>query len=151
MGQLLSSLNLRGNSDIVPEIGFDIENAAPTTEESEIHDELYNLLIQPTTELLQSFRQYEPASDMIREAIASPTTENEDKAWEAVTPTVNMLRTFYSYSAQLEKGIPTLLNVLCKDGTTKDLDRHPGLTKLFADLLDFVFEFDYIKKSCYSK
>jgi hypothetical protein len=35
--------------------------------------------------------------------------------------------------------------VLCKDGTTKDLDRHPGLTKLFADLLDFVFEFDYIK------
>ncbi|KAG1117860.1 hypothetical protein G6F40_002640 [Rhizopus arrhizus] len=145
MGQLLSSLNLRGNSDIVPEIGFDIENAAPTTEESEIHDELYTLLIQPTTELLQSFRQYEPASDMIREAIASPTTENEDKAWEAVTPTVNMLRTFYSYSSQLEKGIPTLLNVLCKDGTTKDLDRHPGLTKLFADLLDFVFEFDYIK------
>lgn len=35
--------------------------------------------------------------------------------------------------------------MLCKDGTTKDLDRHPGLTKLFADLLDFVFEFDYIK------
>lgn len=123
MGQLLSSLNLRGNSDIVPEIGFDIESkceaikknkkkkqiklthfnldAAPTTEESEIHDELYTLLIQPTTELLQSFRQYEPASDMIREAIASPTTENEDKAWEAVTPTVNMLRTFYSYSSQL--------------------------------------------------
>lgn len=43
--------------------------------------------------------------------------------------------------------IPTLLNVLCKDGTTKDLDRHPGLTKLFADVLDFVFEFDYIKVS----
>lgn len=37
--------------------------------------------------------------------------------------------------------------MLCKDGTTKDLDRHPGLTKLFADLLDFVFEFDYIKVS----
>lgn len=43
------------------------------------------------------------------------------------------------------RGIPILLNVLCKDGTTKDLDRHPGLTKLFADLLDFVFEFDYLK------
>lgn len=38
-----------------------------------------------------------------------------------------------------------LLNVLCKDGVTKDLDRHPGLTKLFADILDFVFEFDYLK------
>jgi hypothetical protein len=45
-----------------------------------------------------------------------------------------------------ERGIPMLLNVLCKDGvTTKDLDRHPGLTKLFADILDFVFEFDYLK------
>lgn len=38
-----------------------------------------------------------------------------------------------------------LLNVLCKDGVTKDLDRHPGLTKLFADILNFVFEFDYLK------
>lgn len=26
MGQILASLNLRGNSDIVPEIGFDIES-----------------------------------------------------------------------------------------------------------------------------
>ncbi|KAI9269372.1 hypothetical protein BY458DRAFT_533733 [Sporodiniella umbellata] len=145
MGQLLSSFSFRGNSDIVPEIGFDIENASPTTEESEIHDELHKLLIQPTPNLLQSFKHYEPASDAIRDAIASPSAENEDKAWNAVTPTVNMLRTFYYYSSELETEIPTLLNVLCKDGTTKDLDRHPGLTKLFADLLDFVFEFDYIK------
>lgn len=42
-----------------------------------------------------------------------------------------------------------LLNVLCEDGVTKDLDRHPGLTKLFADILDFVFEFDYLKV-CFS-
>lgn len=38
-----------------------------------------------------------------------------------------------------------LLNILCKDGVTKDLDRHPGITKLFADVLDFVFEFDNLK------
>ncbi|RCH81121.1 Protein fam49a [Rhizopus azygosporus] len=145
MGQLLSSLNLRGNSDIVPEIGFDIENAAPSPEELEIYNELHTLLIQPTSNLLQSFKQYEPASDAIRDAIATPSDDNEDKAWNAVLPTVNMLRTFYSYSSELGRGIPILLNVLCKDGTTKDLDRHPGLTKLFADLLDFVFEFDYLK------
>jgi hypothetical protein len=29
MGQLLASLNLRGNSDIVPEINFDIESKLP--------------------------------------------------------------------------------------------------------------------------
>ena len=38
-----------------------------------------------------------------------------------------------------------LLNMLCKDGVTKDLDRHPGLTRLFADILDFAFEFDNLK------
>ncbi|KAG1462363.1 hypothetical protein G6F55_003004 [Rhizopus delemar] len=145
MGQLLSSLNLRSNSDIVPEIGFDIETAAPTTEELEVYNELHAIIIQPTTQLLQYFKRYQPASDSIRDAIASPSRENEDKAWEAVLPTVDMLRTFYHYSSELGTSIPTLLNVLCKDGTTKDLDRHPGLTKLFADVLDFVFEFDYIK------
>lgn len=145
MGQLLSSLNLRGNSDIVPEIGFDIETATPTTEELEIYTELHGLLIDPRANLLSSFKRYEPASDAIRDAIASPSSDNEDKAWEAVIPTVNMLRTFYGYSSDLGRGIPSLLNVLCRDGTTKDLDRHPGLAKLFTDLLDFVFEFDYLK------
>lgn len=82
---------------------------------------------------------------------------------------MDALREFYSYSSELgknnseniyflitllisctfyikERGIPMLLNVLCKDGgTTKDLDGHPGLTRLFAEILDFVFEFDYLK------
>ncbi|KAG1052568.1 hypothetical protein G6F43_005311 [Rhizopus delemar] len=101
MGQLLSSLNLRSNSDIVPEIGFDIETAAPTTEELEVYNELHAIIIQPTTQLLQYFKRYQPASDSIRDAIASPSRENEDKAWEAVLPTVDMLRTFYHYSSEL--------------------------------------------------
>ncbi|KAG2204962.1 hypothetical protein INT47_002586 [Mucor saturninus] len=113
MGQLLASLNLRSHSDIVPEIGFDIE-------------------IQPNTTLLKSLKEYKPASDCIRNAIATPNPENEEIAWNAVLPTVDMLTAFYSYSSEL-------------DGVTKDLDRHPGLTKLFADILDFVFEFDYLK------
>ncbi|KAI8370011.1 hypothetical protein BD560DRAFT_370500 [Blakeslea trispora] len=147
MGQILASLNLRGNSDIVPEINFDIENASPSTEERAIYTELYNILVEPNSRLLERLRQYSPASEQIRHAIASPSSENEDKAWNAVLPTVEMLREFYSYSSELERGIPMLLNVLCKDGgvTTKELDRHPGLTKLFADILDFVFEFDSLK------
>ncbi|KAI8369125.1 hypothetical protein EDC96DRAFT_503933 [Choanephora cucurbitarum] len=147
MGQILASLNLRGNSDIVPEINFDIENASPSTEEKAIYNELYNILVEPNSRLLEKLGQYRPASEPIRHAIASPSNENEDKAWNAVLPTVEMLREFYSYSSELERGIPMLLNVLCKDGgvTTKELDRHPGLTKLFADILDFVFEFDSLK------
>ncbi|KAI9359848.1 hypothetical protein BD770DRAFT_419396 [Pilaira anomala] len=145
MGQLLASLNLRGNSDIVPEIGFDIEKATPLSEELGDYNQLLTLLVQPNSSLLKSLKEYKPASDSIRNAIAQPTIENEDKAWNAVLPTVDMLRQFYHYSSELERGIPMLLNVLCKDGVTKDLDRHPGLTKLFADILNFVFEFDYLK------
>ncbi|KAI8083381.1 uncharacterized protein B0P05DRAFT_578686 [Gilbertella persicaria] len=147
MGQLLASLNLRGNSDIVPEINFDIENATPSSEEMETYKQLYKMLVEPNPTLLAKLNNYKPASDLIRNAIANSSTENEDKAWKAVLPTVDMLRDFYSYSSELERGIPMLLNVLCKDGgvTTKELDRHPGLTKLFADILDFVFEFDSLK------
>lgn len=77
--------------------------AAPTTEELEVYNELHAIIIQPTTQLLQYFKRYQPASDSIRDAIASPSRENEDKAWEAVLPTVDMLRTFYHYSSELGK------------------------------------------------
>ncbi|GAN08339.1 FAM49 family protein [Mucor ambiguus] len=148
MGQILASLNLRGGTDsIVPEIHFDIENARPISEELGVYNELHALLVQPNSNLLNILKEYKPASDEIRNAIATPNQENEDKAWNAILPTVDALREFYSYSSELERGIPMLLNVLCKDGggTTKDLDRHPGLTRLFAEILDFVFEFDYLK------
>lgn len=46
----------------------------------------------------------------------------------------------------IEENIPRLLNVLCQGGdVNKNLETHQGLTKLFADMLDFVFEFDYLK------
>jgi hypothetical protein len=45
----------------------------------------------------------------------------------------------------LERGIPRLLDALFKNGSAKDLNQHPGLTKLYANILDFVFEFDCLK------
>jgi hypothetical protein len=42
----------------------------------------------------------------------------------------------------IEASLPKLLSVLCKD---TQFDEHPGLTKLFAEILDFVFNFDYWK------
>jgi hypothetical protein len=37
------------------------------------------------------------------------------------------------------------LNILCQGDVNKNLQTHQGLTKLFADVLDFVFEFDHLK------
>ncbi|KAI8371740.1 uncharacterized protein BYT42DRAFT_520226 [Radiomyces spectabilis] len=144
MGQLLSSLNLRGGDVTVRELGFDIENATPSSEELELYNQLSALLVEPSGKLLNMLRNYSPASAFVREAIASPTPEHENKAWEAVLPSVEMLREFYDYASELKEGIPRLLNVLCQEnGAT--MQKHQGLTKLFADILDFVFEFDQLK------
>lgn len=121
------------------------------------------LLVQPAPDLLGSLRSYRSASELIREAIASPTTENENRAWDAVLPTVDMLRDFYEYASELgkiklinhftlltssfsiEENISRLLDVLCQGDVNKNLEKHQGLTRLFADILDFVFEFDFLK------
>lgn len=119
MGQLLTTLNLRSSSDIVPEINFDIESnnkkelqiamsyliyfvdATPSSEEIEIYNELFTLVVEPNSQLLKLFKEYQPASNYIRDAIASPNEENENRAWEAVAPTIDMLKRFYQYSSEL--------------------------------------------------
>lgn len=97
--------------------------------------------------------------------MSKPTPENEARAWDAVSPTVNILRDVYDYSFDLSKlylskknpvslftkvfiiesGLPKLLGVLCEGDVSKNLARHQGLAKLFAELLDFAFEFDHLK------
>ncbi|KAI8983019.1 hypothetical protein BDB01DRAFT_792072 [Pilobolus umbonatus] len=145
MGQLISGLNLRPGDSLVPELGFDLENATPSNSELQIYNKLYALLIIPGPSLLQSLRNYSPASDQIRDAIAKPTPENESKAWDAVSPTIRMLRDIYDYSSNLQNGLPKVLAVLCEGDANKNLEKNQGLAKLFAELLDFVFEFDNLK------
>lgn len=188
MGQLLSSLSLRGSDMVVPELTFDLESmsprihayvdhkktnalsvigAKPSSEESELCNELSSLLVQPGPRLLDSLKNYTSASTLVRTAIASPTEENEDNAWKAVLPIVDMLKEFYGYASDLRKfspyytsnglsviltlstlkgeGVPRILNVLCQGDVAKNLEKYQGLTKLFADILDFVFEFDHLK------
>lgn len=61
------------------------------------------MLVQPNTTLLKSLKEYKAASDSIRKAIATPNAENEEIAWKAVLPTVDMLTAFYNYSSELGK------------------------------------------------
>jgi hypothetical protein len=117
--------------------------------------------VKPGPALLHLLKSYVPASEQIRDAIAKPTPENESRAWDAVSPTVDILRDIYDYSSDLRKsfilikkaltnlviesGLPKLLGVLCQGDVSKNLERNQGLAKLFAELLDFVFEFDHLK------
>ena len=78
-------------------------DAKPSPDEADLYNQLTALLVQPAPSLLESLKNYRSASDFIRDAIASPTPENEDKAWDAVSPTVDMLRDFYEYASELGK------------------------------------------------
>ncbi|CAO3611442.1 unnamed protein product [Cunninghamella blakesleeana] len=140
MGQLLS--NFRNNEATVPDLGFDIETSTPSAEDRALYDELYQRLVLSTPTLLEQLKSYAP-SDAFKTAIENATPENEEKAWQTVLPTVDMLRAFHQYATELQDGLPKLLSVLCKD--SQHFDQHPGLTKLMADILDFTFDFDYWK------
>ena len=59
--------------------------------------------MKPGPALLHLLKSYVPASDQIRDAIAKPTPENETRAWDAVSPTVDILRDIYEYSNDLRK------------------------------------------------
>lgn len=70
-----------------------------------MYNKLSSLLVKPGPALLHLLKSYVPASDQIREAIAKPTPENEATAWDAVAPTVDILRDIYDYSTELRKYI----------------------------------------------
>ncbi|CAO3592039.1 unnamed protein product [Absidia cylindrospora] len=138
MGQILSNFR---NESMVPDFGFDIEKTTPSSEDRDIYEELSSKLLVPAPHLLAQLKGYSP-SDTFKSAIENATTENEEMAWRTVLPTVEMLRSFYQYASELQNSLPRLLFVLCKDN---QFDQHPGLTKLLAEILDFVFNFDYWK------
>lgn len=78
-------------------------DATPSNDELQLYNKLASLLVKPGPALLHLLKSYVPASEQIRDAIAKPTPENESKAWEAVSPTVDILRDIYDYSADLRK------------------------------------------------
>lgn len=97
-------------------------DARPSSEELGIYNQLHALLVQPNSNLLKILKEYKPASDEIRNAIATPNQENEDKAWNTILPTVDALREFYSYSSELGNVdeyflILTFLLISCMNNT----------------------------------
>jgi hypothetical protein len=78
-------------------------DATPGDEELYLYNQISSMLVQPAPELLHQLSNYQSASEFIRTAIANPTQENENRAWEAVLPIVDKLRDFYEYAAELGK------------------------------------------------
>ena len=76
-------------------------DATPSSQELQLYNKFYSALIKPGPTLLSLLKSYVPASELIRDAIMRPTPENEAKAWDAVSPTVDVLRDVFDYSIDL--------------------------------------------------
>lgn len=144
MGGLLSLLGRGSGDSSIPDLNFDPENSVPTEDELSLHGRVSALLL-PTDTLLDSLRRYEGCGDLIRKAISNPTEDSQEEAWQAVQPAVAKLKRYFEYSSTLENAVPELLKALCEGDVRKNFEQNQSLTKLLADVLDFAFEFDYLK------
>ncbi|KAK9761084.1 hypothetical protein K7432_014270 [Basidiobolus ranarum] len=154
MGFLFSSLKGASNNataspnnnytENIPDFYINFENPTPTPDEAQVYERVLSML-QPTSSIIASLRQYKGCANAIRQAISTPNSETEQTAWQELTPAVAHLKNFYEFAATLEEAIPKLLQPLCQGNANHNIDRYQALAKLFADILDFVFEFDELK------
>lgn len=87
------------------------------------------------------------AGKEIREAIADPQQQYQEKAWNAVLPLVNKLKRCYEHSIELERIVPKLLSQLVggRLNPTQHLETQQALVKQLAEILEFVLKFDEFK------
>lgn len=149
MGKLLSLLARDDSTCCGPqryEVFLDFENAAPTDTEREVYEEVQQVL-RDSESILQEIQCYKGAGREIREAIANPAEEWQQKAWNAVSPLVVKLRKCYEFSLELERVVPRLLGQLCSGNLspTQHLETQQALVKQLAEILEFVLKFDEYK------
>ncbi|ORX94737.1 DUF1394-domain-containing protein [Basidiobolus meristosporus CBS 931.73] len=154
MGFLFSSLRGASNStttspstcntESIPEFYINFENPVPSSDEAQTYERVLKML-QPTSSIIASLRQYKGCADVIRQAISTPNADTEQAAWKELTPAVADLKRFYEFASVLETVVPELLHPLCQGNANQNIEKHQALAKLFADILDFVFEFDELK------
>ncbi|GAB6026633.1 hypothetical protein CHUAL_013040 [Chamberlinius hualienensis] len=129
------------------DIFVDFENAQPTPEEEEAYY-LVEATMKDAYEILYELQQYKGAGNEIREAIGNPRSEVlQDRAWAAVLPLVSKLKRFYEFSLKLAYLVPKILWELCSGDMTpmKHLETQQALVKQFAQILEFVLNFDDLK------
>lgn len=87
------------------------------------------------------------AGKEIREAIADPSPEVQERAWSVVLPLVEKLKKCYEFSMELEQVVPRLLGQLVggKLNPTQHLETQQALVKQLAEILEFVLKFDEYK------
>ncbi|XP_034534581.1 CYFIP-related Rac1 interactor B-like isoform X2 [Notolabrus celidotus] len=125
---------------------LDFENAQPSQSESEVWEEVNQVLTEAQV-ILEDLQSYRGAGEEIRQAIQSPGVEGvQEKAWAAVVPLVAKLKSFYEFSQKLESSLGRLLVVLTSSSTpTQHLEQKQALARQFAHIMHFTLRFDELK------
>lgn len=142
MGNLLQAIRGDGKGNI--DVFLDFENAQPTSAEAETWSYVDGIL-QESSQILATLKNYTGCGDEIRDAISKPSPQSEARVWASLIPQVEKLKSFYDYSSQLESTVPRLLDALCRDSPIHNLEHKQALVKQFADVFHFVLSFDDAK------
>jgi len=118
---------------------------SPSGADSEVANEAGGYL-KRASDILGQLRNFRGCGELVREAITNPSQENEERAWAAVVPSVEILKEFYEFSLALEKAVHRLFTTLCLEpAVDSDLADAQALTKRVAEVFDFVLRFDDMK------
>uniref|UniRef100_A0A5K3EFZ7 Bestrophin homolog n=1 Tax=Mesocestoides corti TaxID=53468 RepID=A0A5K3EFZ7_MESCO len=129
------------------DIFVDFENCQPSNEEYDLWLEI-NAKLAHAEDVLLLVRNYPGAAPQIRTAIERCSDEAaQEAAWRALVPLVHQLRICYDFGVYLAETVPRLLYALCSDELTvwEHLESQQALFKQFAEILDFIMQFDNIK------
>ncbi|KAL5964609.1 CYFIP-related Rac1 interactor B [Taenia solium] len=129
------------------DIFVDFENCQPSDEEYDLWIEI-NTKLAHTDDILTIVRDYPGAAAQIRNAIEHYADDAaQQAAWEALIPLVHQLRICYDFGVYLAQTVPRLLHALCSDELTvwEHLESQQALFKQFAEILDFIMQFDNLK------
>lgn len=131
----------------VKKVNIDFEEKEPTEtgEEREAYNE-----VKPTLDnsggVLEKLKNYSGCAEYIKLAVRTPSQENDIAAWNAVVPAVNMLKEFFEFYNNFEKGLLSLLVYVTKEEQVNEsLKENLGITNLIVQMLDFIIKFDELK------
>jgi len=144
MGKTLSNLFNSEKKDTM-NIFLDFEKAQPQTDsEKKVHSEIAEYLTE-SDKILAEIAKFKGCDEAIRKAITSPGAETEKAAWDAIVPSVDILKHFFDFSTSLDQVLPKLLLALFTGSIDSNLQGQQALAKQLADILDFVLRFDDAK------
>jgi hypothetical protein len=128
----------------VPEVKIDFELKPNGGNEEKHYTNVKDNILQSTPELLNMIMKYGGCEDVIRKALNEPGPA-ENAAWEAVSAAVDKLYEFYSFSLNLDKAWPAILEFICDEEGGQGVTTNLSITTQIAHIFSFVFHFDEAK------